>query len=202
MRIDVCFVDRVGITHDLLAVFRSRHINLLAVEMSPPHLYIDAQTVLSTSFAELRTALLQVRDVLEVTVLDILPGEREHLHFNALLTAVVDPVFVVDGNGAIISANKAAESVTGQGEDELCQFALGELLADAELQTTLLEKRFGVPPFEAGIGDTRFLVHVHPVKMEPAGDGRIVAGGVLTLRSGLCRPTGARFPNWMKRASR
>jgi len=183
MRIDVCFVDRVGITHDLLAVLRSRHINLLAVEMSPPHLYIDAQTLLSTSFAELRTALLQVRDVLEVTALDILPGEREHLHFNALLTAVVDPVFVVDGNGAIISANKAAESVTGQGEDELCQFTLGELLADPELQTTLLEKRFGVPQFEAGIGDTRFLVQVHPVKMEPAGDGRIVAGGVLTLRA-------------------
>src|ERR1700730_2030215 len=101
MRIDVRFLDRVGITHDLLAVLRDRHVNLLAVEMSPPHLYIDAQTLRPTSFVELRTALLQVSDVLDVTALDILPGEREHLHFNALLTAVVDPVFVVDGNGAI-----------------------------------------------------------------------------------------------------
>jgi transcriptional regulator of aroF, aroG, tyrA and aromatic amino acid transport len=55
MRIDVRFVDRVGITHDLLAVLRRRHINLLAVEMLPPHLYIDGQTLRPTSFAELRT---------------------------------------------------------------------------------------------------------------------------------------------------
>jgi transcriptional regulator of aroF, aroG, tyrA and aromatic amino acid transport len=92
-------------------------------------------------------------------------------------------VFVVDGNGAIISANKAAESITGQLEYDLCKQTLGELFGDMALHNTLLEKRFSVPQCEAGIGATRFLVQAHPVKMEPAGDGRVVAGGVLTLRT-------------------
>ena len=42
MRIHVTFIDRVGITQEILALLGARNLNLDAVEMIPPNVYIDA----------------------------------------------------------------------------------------------------------------------------------------------------------------
>lgn len=42
MRIHVSFTDRVGITQEVLAVLGGRNLNLEAVEMALPNVYIDA----------------------------------------------------------------------------------------------------------------------------------------------------------------
>lgn len=42
MRIHVSFIDRVGITQEVLALLGARNLNLDAVEMVPPNVYIDA----------------------------------------------------------------------------------------------------------------------------------------------------------------
>ena len=42
MRIHVTFIDRVGITQEVLALLGGRNLNLDAVEMVPPNVYIDA----------------------------------------------------------------------------------------------------------------------------------------------------------------
>lgn len=44
MRIHVSFIDRVGITQEVLALLGGRNLNLDAVEMVPPNVYIDAPT--------------------------------------------------------------------------------------------------------------------------------------------------------------
>ena len=45
MRIDITFADRVGIAHEILAVLASRKLNVVAVEVDPPHIYIDAPSL-------------------------------------------------------------------------------------------------------------------------------------------------------------
>lgn len=45
MRIHVTFIDRVGITQEVLALLGGRRFNLDAVEMVPPNVYIDAPTL-------------------------------------------------------------------------------------------------------------------------------------------------------------
>ena len=45
MRIHVSFIDRVGITQEVLALLGGRNLNLDAVEMVPPNVYIDAPTL-------------------------------------------------------------------------------------------------------------------------------------------------------------
>jgi transcriptional regulator of aroF, aroG, tyrA and aromatic amino acid transport len=45
MRIHVSFIDRVGITQEVLALLGGRNLNLDAVEMIPPNVYIDAPTL-------------------------------------------------------------------------------------------------------------------------------------------------------------
>src|SRR6202007_292768 len=84
MRIHVSFIDRVGITQEVLALLGGRNLNLDAVEMVPPNVYIDAPTLSAEVLEELRDALFSVRGVQAVTVVDILPGQRRHLQIDAL----------------------------------------------------------------------------------------------------------------------
>ena len=90
MRIHVTFIDRVGITQEVLALLGGRNLNLDAVEMVPPNVYIDAPTLSPEVLDELREALFKVRGVQAVTIVDILPGQRRHLQLDALLAAMTD----------------------------------------------------------------------------------------------------------------
>ena len=63
MRIHVTFIDRVGITQEVLALLGGRSFNLDAVEMVPPNVYIDAPTLGAEVLEELREALFGVRGV-------------------------------------------------------------------------------------------------------------------------------------------
>jgi transcriptional regulator of aromatic amino acid metabolism len=76
MRIHVSFIDRVGITQEVLAILGGRNLNLDAVEMIPPNVYIDAPTLSPQVLEELKDALFRVLGVEAVTVVDILPGQR------------------------------------------------------------------------------------------------------------------------------
>ena len=57
MRIDVLFADRVGIAHEILAMFAKRRLNVVAVEVDPPHIHIDAPELDVQTFGPLDAAL-------------------------------------------------------------------------------------------------------------------------------------------------
>ena len=84
MRIHVTFKDRVGITQEILMLLGARNLNLDAVEMSPPNVYIDAPTLSQKVLDELHHALLGVTGVQAVDLVDILPGQRRRLQLEAL----------------------------------------------------------------------------------------------------------------------
>ena len=107
MRIHVSFIDRVGITQEVLALLGGRNLNLDAVEMVPPNVYIDAPTLSQQVLDELRDALFNIKGVQTVTVVDILPGQRRHLQLDALLAAMTDPVLALDSDGHVLLANPA-----------------------------------------------------------------------------------------------
>lgn len=82
MRIHVSFSDRVGITQEVLAILGARNLNLEAVEMSPPNVYIDAPELDAVVLSELQSALLAVPGVRSVELVDILPGDRRRLQLD------------------------------------------------------------------------------------------------------------------------
>src|SRR5450830_1411529 len=137
MRIHVSFIDRVGITQEVLALLGGRNLNLDAVEMVPPNVYIDAPTLSPEVLEELRDALFSVHGVQAVTVVDILPGQRRHLQLDALLAAMTDPVLAVDSAGKILLANPALIALYGR---EPAGESISELFNDPALLDTLLEQ--------------------------------------------------------------
>ncbi|AOE85382.1 sigma-54-dependent transcriptional regulator [Pseudomonas sp. TCU-HL1] len=173
MRIHVTFIDRVGITQEVLALLGGRNLNLDAVEMVPPNVYIDAPTLSPEVLDELREALHAVQGVQEVTVVDILPGQRRHLQLDALLAAMSDPVLAVDGDGRILLANPALIALYGaQAEGQF----LAQLFGDDRLHSALLEQGFRLPLREITLKGQTLLLDAVPIT-----EGNHLAGALLTL---------------------
>lgn len=177
MRIDVLFADRVGIAHEILAVLAKRRLNVVAVEVDPPHIHIDAPELDVPGFGALDAALRAVPGVESVTPIDILPGTRRRLHLDALLQALPDPVLAVDRAGRIVVANAAAATVAGRSEAALTGADFGRLFGDAELSDLLVDNGFRLAAGqEVTLNGQPFLLDATPI----VEDGR-PAGGVVTL---------------------
>lgn len=160
MRIHVSFHDRVGITQEVLALLGARNLNLDAVEMVPPNVYIDAPTLSAQVLDELRGALLAIAGVQAVTVVDILPGQRRHLQLDALLAAMGDPVLALDSAGKVLLANPAMVSLycrdpAGEPIDSVC--------AAPGLLAALQEQGFRLPLREVTVSGETLLLDATPI---------------------------------------
>lgn len=180
MRLDIQFVDRVGIFQEILLVFARRSLNVVAVEVDALDIFIDAPTLTAQTLAELRTELLCVPGVRGIVNVDILPGARRRLYLNALLDAMVDPILAIDASGHVIVANPAAVAVAAMAESELTGMAVGTLFGDTALQAELVEQRFALPPRETMLRGMPFLVEARPLV---DSTGEPAAGGLLMLHA-------------------
>ena len=178
MRIHVTFIDRVGITQEVLALLGGRNLNLEAVEMIPPNVYIDAPSLGPEVLEELREALHGVRGVQAVTVVDILPGQRRRLQLDALLAAVSDPVLAVDASGHVLLANPSLVGLYGRdptGEP------LSSLFDDPGLAQTLIERSFRLPMCEVTFKGLALLLDATPITGGADAGAQDLAGSLLTL---------------------
>lgn len=179
MRIDVAFDDRVGIAHEILARLAARALDVSAVEVEPPHIYIEAPGLDEVQLGHLRDELLTVQGVRHVGPLQMLPGARRRLYLEALLASQSDPVLAVDGAGVVVLANAAALAVCGETERGLQGRRLEELIGNATLAQQLLGQGEGLAVQELTFGGQPFLPEA--VSLREAGGG--VAGALLTLHA-------------------
>jgi len=179
MRIDVFFADRVGIAQEILARLAGRALDVSAVEVEPPHIFIEAPALQLAQFAVLRDDLLSVPGVLRVDELQMLPGARRWLYLEALLASQSDPVLAVDGDGVVVLANAAAVAVCGTSEADLRGRTLAALTGEAGLARELLASPQRVPTREISVQGQPFLMEA--VALHEPGAG--VAGALLTLHA-------------------
>jgi len=183
MRIDVQFTDRVGIAHDILAVLARRNMNVVAVEVEPPHVYIDIPKLSAQQLPALRADCLAVAGVNALQTVDILPGARRRLHLEALLAVMADPVMAVDAHGCIVAVNAAVAAVANMSEGELQGKALHELFGAMDLQRELLDNAFQVPAREVMLHGEPFLLEVAPVAEALDAELGLTVGGVISLHA-------------------
>lgn len=167
MRIDVFFTDRVGIAQEILATLAQRALDVSAVEVEPPHVYLEAPALDTQGLQQLRGELLGVAGVQSVGEVAMLPGARRRLYLDALLAAQEDPVLAVDAAGVVVVANAAAVSASGLSEAALIGQSLPTLTGDTRSGT------------EVQFGGQSFLLET--VALHEAGG--VVAGAVLTLHA-------------------
>lgn len=182
MRIDVQFRDRIGIAHEVLAILAKRGLNVVAVEVDPPHVYVNVPELRPDGLADLHVALTTVPDVTDVQPVDRLPGERRRLHLAALLSAMPDPALLVNADGTIVVGNAAAAAAAGTREEALRGLPLSDLLDDPAVHAELISTAFHAPPREVDVCGEAYLLDCHPARA--AGETE-TAGGVITFSTPL-----------------
>ncbi len=175
MRLEIAFVDRVGIASEILSVLARRRLDVQAVEVEPPHIYIDAPGLDAAGLDGLCAALSGVQGVAGVAPVDLLPGARRRMHLDALLDALADPVLAVDGAGRVLVANAAAAAALG---GDPLGTTLAALLDDPGQSAHLLAQAFRDPPREVAVRGRPFLLETRPLT-----EGGALAGGVLLLHA-------------------
>jgi TyrR family helix-turn-helix protein len=179
MRIAVRFADRVGIAQEILAQLARRALDVSAVEVEPPNVYLEAPALDAAGLDQLRSALLQVAGVLAVEPLAMLPGARRRLYLDALLASQQDPVLAVDDRGVVVVANAAAVAASGLSEAQLRGRTLQALIGHDPLADAPADNGAGLPAGEVQLGGESFLLEAVALR-EPSGT---VAGAVLTLHA-------------------
>lgn len=183
MRIDVHFEDRVGIAHEILAVLARRRLNLSAVEVEPPHIYIDIPALAETDLPALQSDLLAVPGTMTVTRLSVLPGVRRRLHLEALLAAMADPVLAVDGDQRIVACNAQALNVSHLSEHQLYGMNIGQLFDDAHLDQDLRDLSARGGAREVVLHGQSYMIDWSPVSDASASDVNRTVGAVITLHA-------------------
>lgn len=163
MRINIEFQDRVGIAHEILAVLARRGLNVVAVEVDPPQIYIDSPELSAPMLPGLRQAMQQVAGVGRIEILDLLPGMRRRLQLDTMMAVMQDPLIVIDAQARLVVANAAAAAVAEQTEAELCQRGLADLLDDAGIQDELLQNGFRIASREVSLHGEPYFMDVTPV---------------------------------------
>lgn len=183
MRLVVQFADRVGIAHEILAVLARRGLNVVAVEVDPPDMYVDIPGLVEEGLPMLREDCLLVPGVSAVSLVDILPGVRRRLHLDALLAVMADPVMAVDESGRIVAVNAAAAAVAGMDEPTLRGKTLSELFGEPTLEAELVQRAFHAPAREIMLRGEPFLLDVTPVSETLDSTLAQTVGGVITLHA-------------------
>ena len=179
MRILVHFADRVGIAQEILAKLARRSLDVSAVEVEPPNVYLEAPALDAGGLEQLRGELLQVAGVLSVDVLAMLPSARQRLYLDALLASQEDPVLAVDDQGMVVVANAAAVAASGLPEAQLRGRSLKSLIGHDPLAAAPAGSGVRLPVGEVQLGGESFLLEAVALH-EASGT---VAGAVLTLHA-------------------
>ena len=179
MRIDVLFSDRVGIAQEILATLARRSLNVTAVEVDPPHTYIEAPALDDAGLTDLRNQLSGIEGVRSVEVVDFLPGAQRRLYLDALMATQPDPVLAVDAGGVVTVANSAAVSASGLPEAHLRGSSVRTLFGDPQLLAALVEGGYQLPVREIELNGEPYMLETLPLHEE---SGR-VAGAFLTLHT-------------------
>ncbi len=183
MRIAVRFTDRVGIAHEILAMLARRNMNVVAVEVDPPLIFIDIPKLDQNILATLRIDFMRVVGVNGVEPVDILPGTRRRLHLDTLMAAMADPVMAVDASGRVVAANAAAAAVAKLSENALHGKTLHELFGETSLEAELISTGFRMPAREVMLDGEHFLLDVTPVSEPLDASLDQTVGGVITLHA-------------------
>lgn len=179
MRISVVFSDRVGIAQEILGVLARRSLNVTAVEVDPPYVYIEAPELDQSGLIALRQDLRQVPGVRTVDAVAMLPGAQRRLYLDALIASQADPVFAIDALGGIVVANGAAVVASGMAEEELLGASMRVLLGDPALLDALIDGGYHLSAREVEISGEPYMLETLPLHET----GGRAAGAVLTLHA-------------------
>lgn len=116
-RFEICALDRVGITLDILNRFCLRGINLASVEVFPGRLCVMTDQLDPETGQQLRADLEHMPDVTAVREIELLDHEKGEKRLRAVIDSVDEGVIAMDRHYGITIFNSYCEELFGRSKD-------------------------------------------------------------------------------------
>ncbi|WOH37460.1 sigma 54-interacting transcriptional regulator [Thalassotalea fonticola] len=173
MRIEIASLDRVGITQEILAVFSAKGWNLLAMEVSQYHTYVQLKDT-NIPLAIIEPELIKISGLKAIREIELLPGERKSQQLEVLLANIPEPIIDIDKNGIILMVNKAASIALDSSADQL----IGDPLNSHIKEKLRIYLSGQSTTQEITFANQQYYADITPVKSEES-----INGAVIVLRS-------------------
>lgn len=111
MLLDIQADNRVGITGEILMVIARVGHDVRRLEVVTHHVYAELPGLRPVDLPALRSALLAVPGLWAVSPIDALPGDRRQQALELLADSYPDALVVLEGGGALVAANRAAQDI-------------------------------------------------------------------------------------------
>lgn len=106
--------NRVGMVYDILKTVSNLGINVLNIEVNPPHIYFKVQWPLDLSWATLTRQLKShVVDIGEIIEVDIMEYEKKETTLDVIGDNISEGIIVVDQSGTVTYFSKKARDMLG-----------------------------------------------------------------------------------------
>lgn len=166
MKVEVIGDNRIGITQEVLTGLASLNLDLAAMEVVTHHIYIDIPDLNDDLLPSVVNNLLAIEGIQHIRQIDLLPAQRRRLHLDALLSTLPDPVFAIDAEGKLLSANTAATTPLGVQEQDLIgkpvnQFIRGDFHVDTHASRLTGNKQ--QLPKEVTLANQSYLLDTKPI---------------------------------------
>jgi transcriptional regulator of aroF, aroG, tyrA and aromatic amino acid transport len=179
MQLRLITEDRLGITHEVLALIAKRELDLATMEMGLHNIYLNVPDLKPAARASIEAELLAVRGVKRVEALQLMPGEARRQQLDILLASLAQPVFVLDREGQVVMVSKAAQRAARQRSPDWIGLPLSALLRAPALWEDLRQAGGEVGGLEVKFAGKSWLLYASPL-LEP--DRGALSGAVVTLR--------------------
>lgn len=106
--------NRVGMVYDILKTVSNLGINVLNIEVNPPHIYFKVQWPSDLSWATLTRQLKShVVDIGEIIEVDIMEYEKKETTLDVIGDNISEGIVVVDQSGTVTYFSKKARDMLG-----------------------------------------------------------------------------------------
>lgn len=106
--------NRVGMVYDILKTVSNLGINVLNIEVNPPHIYFKVQWPSDLSWATLTRQLKShVVDIGEIIEVDIMEYEKKETTLDVIGDNISEGIIVVDQSGTVTYFSKKARDMLG-----------------------------------------------------------------------------------------
>lgn len=113
IKLEMKFVDRVGIVADISALLAKQGLNILSMEVKRREknafIYVEIEGKTSISKESLMKTLVEIQGLEEIKFIKFMPHEARENKFRVVLDNISDGVISIDLKGKITTINRAAQ---------------------------------------------------------------------------------------------
>ncbi|MED4753901.1 sigma 54-interacting transcriptional regulator [Brevibacillus choshinensis] len=127
-------VDRVGITHEVIACFAANQLDIIGMEVKPHYIYVKIPAVPPSQITTIMEMITQVKGIEQARMIPYLPAEERENRIHTILTTVSEGILLLDDQLRVTTINRAAQAMLNMEPEQLIHHSIDKLWGEATIE--------------------------------------------------------------------